>query len=267
MHSTKSNIMKNVMNLLKFRKYTIFLLISVQLIISINTIALENPGLNLSSDLWTGTKILGGDATDWGGCVAIDSVGNMIITGRVGSDNYPVSDAIQDVHLGENDVVVTKLNNQGEIVFSTYLGGTGDDWGLEIAVDNENNIIVVGQTSSADFVLLNAFNDTYSGSGYDIFVTKLNTDGELLFSTYLGPNGEFPSVGVATDSQNNIIEDDVLIALNKPSGFAVHGGTGVDSGVIEALRSIRPDARFLELVHRLDKETSGCLLIAKNLSK
>ena len=63
-----------------------------------------------------------------------------------------------------------------------------------------------------------------------------------------------------------IFEDDVLIALNKPSGFAVHGGSGINSGVIEALRILRPNAHFLELVHRLDKETSGCLLIAKKRS-
>ncbi len=61
-------------------------------------------------------------------------------------------------------------------------------------------------------------------------------------------------------------EDDGFIVLNKPSGFAVHGGSGVNSGVIEALRLIRPEQRFLELVHRLDKETSGCLLIAKKRS-
>lgn len=64
--------------------------------------------------------------------------------------------------------------------------------------------------------------------------------------------------------ENHILyEDDGFIVLNKPSGFAVHGGSGVSSGVIEALRQIRPEQRFLELVHRLDKETSGCLLIAK----
>lgn len=63
-----------------------------------------------------------------------------------------------------------------------------------------------------------------------------------------------------------IYEDDGFIVLNKPAGFAVHGGTGVNSGVIEALREIRPQQKFLELVHRLDKETSGCLLIAKKRS-
>ena len=60
-----------------------------------------------------------------------------------------------------------------------------------------------------------------------------------------------------------LFEDDALIALDKPSGIAVHGGSGVAHGVIESLRSMRPEARFLELVHRLDRETSGVLLIAK----
>ena len=58
-------------------------------------------------------------------------------------------------------------------------------------------------------------------------------------------------------------EDDVLIALDKPAGVAVHGGSGVAFGVIEQLRRARPEARFLELVHRIDRETSGLLLVAK----
>ena len=67
--------------------------------------------------------------------------------------------------------------------------------------------------------------------------------------------------------QNNILfEDDVLLILNKPPGFAVHGGSGIDSGIIEALRFIYPQQKFLELVHRLDRDTSGCLLIAKKRS-
>jgi 23S rRNA pseudouridine955/2504/2580 synthase len=63
-----------------------------------------------------------------------------------------------------------------------------------------------------------------------------------------------------------LLEDDHLIALDKPSGVAVHGGSGVSFGVIEQLRQARPTARFLELVHRLDRETSGILLVAKKRS-
>lgn len=72
----------------------------------------------------------------------------------------------------------------------------------------------------------------------------------------IAPAREFPIV----------FEDEALIALDKPAGVAVHGGSGVSSGVIEQLRRARPEARFLELVHRLDKETSGLLLIAKKRS-
>ena len=63
-----------------------------------------------------------------------------------------------------------------------------------------------------------------------------------------------------------VYEDDRLIVLNKPAGLAVHGGSGISYGVIELLRAARPASRYLELVHRLDRDTSGCLLIAKRRS-
>ena len=63
-----------------------------------------------------------------------------------------------------------------------------------------------------------------------------------------------------------LLEDEHLLALNKPSGLAVHGGSGISFGVIEQLRGQRPQARFLELVHRLDRDTSGVLLLAKKRS-
>ncbi|MGD9760051.1 MAG: RluA family pseudouridine synthase [Comamonas sp.] len=63
-----------------------------------------------------------------------------------------------------------------------------------------------------------------------------------------------------------LLDDEHMIALSKPAGVAVHGGSGVSFGVIEQLRQARPDAKFLELVHRLDRETSGILLVAKKRS-
>ncbi|WAJ71008.1 23S rRNA pseudouridine(955/2504/2580) synthase RluC [Catenovulum adriaticum] len=63
-----------------------------------------------------------------------------------------------------------------------------------------------------------------------------------------------------------LFEDEVMIVINKPSGIAVHGGSGLNFGVIETLRQIRPNVHQLELVHRLDKDTSGCLMIAKKRS-
>ena len=75
------------------------------------------------------------------------------------------------------------------------------------------------------------------------------------------------SRGLADILQQNVLfEDDSILVVNKPSGFAVHGGSGIDNGIIEGFRKINPEQRFLELVHRLDRDTSGCLLIAKKRS-
>lgn len=63
-----------------------------------------------------------------------------------------------------------------------------------------------------------------------------------------------------------LFEDERLLVLNKPSGIAVHGGSGLSFGLIEALRVLRPEGQYLELVHRLDRDTSGCIIIAKKRS-
>lgn len=80
--------------------------------------------------------------------------------------------------------------------------------------------------------------------------------------TYLSPKLD----KIAILEQTVIYEDDCILAINKPSGIAVHGGSGLSFGVIEGMRALRPDAKFLELVHRIDRETSGILLIAKRRS-
>lgn len=92
-----------------------------------------------------------------------------------------------------------------------------------------------------------------------------------------GDEIRIPPIRVAQKEQKNthnvparefpiVYEDEVLLVVDKPAGIAVHGGSGVLSGVIEQLRQARPEARYLELVHRLDKETSGLLMIAKKRS-
>ncbi|MDO4795960.1 MAG: RluA family pseudouridine synthase, partial [Brachymonas sp.] len=80
------------------------------------------------------------------------------------------------------------------------------------------------------------------------------------------PLGTAPNAPAPARSFPILLEDEQLIAIDKPAGVAVHGGSGVSFGVIEQLRSARPQARYLELVHRLDRETSGILLVAKKRS-
>ncbi len=79
----------------------------------------------------------------------------------------------------------------------------------------------------------------------------------------LGPAAA-PRVAADLETGTILFEDAHLLILDKPAGLPVHGGTGVSAGVIEALRARRPDCPFLELVHRLDRDTSGCLMLAKS---
>ena len=96
--------------------------------------------------------------------------------------------------------------------------------------------------------------------------TRLATGDELRIPPIRASAPRVKSVGVGTTRvavPPILFEDDALIALNKPAGLAVHGGSGISFGVIERLRQARPEAGFLELVHRLDRDTSGVLLVAK----
>ncbi len=107
----------------------------------------------------------------------------------------------------------------------------------------------------------------------EIRVNKKRVD--QTYRLQLGDNVRIPPVRIAEPQQRDYVpalefpilyEDDALLVIDKPSGVAVHGGSGVSFGVIEQLRSARPHAKFLELVHRLDRETSGVLLLAKKRS-
>ncbi len=109
---------------------------------------------------------------------------------------------------------------------------------------------------------------------------KIRVNGKRVKQTYRIQEADeikIPSINVSQSESVNIsgrakqlisdsiiYEDDHLIGINKPAGMAVHPGSGVSFGVIEVLRALRPNAAFLELVHRIDRETSGCLLIAKD---
>jgi len=80
------------------------------------------------------------------------------------------------------------------------------------------------------------------------------------------PASTVPGKGLLAIENHILYEDSHLLVIDKPAGMAVHGGSGVSHGIIEALRAVRPDAPFLELAHRLDRDTSGCLLVAKRRS-
>src|SRR5438552_2046982 len=153
---------------------------------------------------------LGGMGTDAGRAIAVDPSGNAYVTGETLSSNFPtIAGAFDSSFNGGGvfgDAFVTKVNPTGSgLVYSTYLGGIGDDQGLGIAVDGSGNAYVTGRTSSTDFpVTRGAFQTSYGGGTDDVFVTKLNSTGSaLLYSTYLGGSAQDIGNGIAVDTSGS----------------------------------------------------------------
>ncbi|MFX1518047.1 MAG: SBBP repeat-containing protein [Promethearchaeota archaeon] len=139
---------------------------------------------------------LGGSRDDLIRDMAVDSDGNILVTGDTMSENFPVkNDAFQstfaggtqDIHTVSGDAFISKFSPTGDLIWSSYLGGSRNDGGMGIHVDSEDNIYVVGITNSVDFPVT-GLNNSHGGS--DGFVTKFDPDGTLVFSMCIGTAGE-----------------------------------------------------------------------------
>jgi hypothetical protein len=123
---------------------------------------------------------LGGGGNDQGRSIAVDAAGDAHVTGRTGSTNFPTSVGAYDTSFnGVNDAFVTKLNPTGTapLIYSTYLGGGGDDQGFGLAIDATGAVYATGLTGSADFPTTTGAADTSFNGVTDAFVTKLLTIG------------------------------------------------------------------------------------------
>jgi hypothetical protein len=182
-----------------------------------------NPNLKGLSQLVYCTY-LGGSSADSGQGIAVDLGGNAYVTGFTYSTNFPTYNAYQGSNAGSVDAFIAKLTAGGSsFVFSTYLGGSGDDRGWAIALDKQLNIYVAGSTRTPCFpatkatTMCNATEtfpttpgafqslNTSQSPGYsDVFVTKLNSAGTaLIYSTLLGGSLTDSAAGIAVDSSGN----------------------------------------------------------------
>ncbi|MCS7029885.1 MAG: SBBP repeat-containing protein, partial [Bacteroidia bacterium] len=140
---------------------------------------------------------------DQGNDISIDGSGCVYITGEAGP-NYDVTPgAFRTTYKGMGDIFVTKLNTSGSsLVYSTYVGGSKQDWSTGITVDGSGCAYITGMTTSTDYdVTPGAFQTTHAGGNSDVFVTKLNPSGSaLVYSTYIGgTDQEWSSSGIAVD--------------------------------------------------------------------
>lgn len=194
----------------------------------------------LSADLSAviASTFLGGGEYDDGRAIVADKNGAVCIAGQTYSSSFPVSENAVDRNLaGTNDVFVSCLKNDlSQITQSTFLGGNGVDYVTAIALDRQDNILVVGHTDSKDFPVTG---DAYSGNFkgiYDIFVTRLSADlSKILNSTYIGAESYDYVNGVATDADGNVFAAGNTISKNFPTTKNSYGKTfngGTSDGIV-----------------------------------
>ncbi|MGH9663207.1 MAG: SBBP repeat-containing protein, partial [Bryobacteraceae bacterium] len=165
-------------------------------------VAKINPG----GTAWVYSTYLGGNNVDEGYGIAVDATGNAYVTGYTASTNFPLQSPFQSSNNASVDAFVTKLNPAGSaLVYSTYLGGTGTDYGTAIAVDLSGSAYVTGLVASEDFPVVNPIDGTLGSHAVDdAFVAKFTPSGSaLIYSTYIGGGSEDDAYALAIDEAGN----------------------------------------------------------------
>jgi hypothetical protein len=171
---------------------------------------------------------LGGSSDDRAFGLAIDGNRNIYVTGWTSSTNFPVVGALQTRLSGTRDAFVAKLDPTGHtLIYSTYLGGTGVDSGNAIALDANNEAVIVGDTTSTNLaVTAGAFQSKGAGA-QDVFVAKLSAAGNsLVFMTYLGGSGIDHGSSVKVDGSGNVFAGGYTYSVNFPTKLPYQPRTG-----------------------------------------
>jgi hypothetical protein len=209
--------------------------------------------LNATGSALVYSTYLGGSGGDSGYGIAVDASGAAYVTGSTGSSNFPTASALQGVLAGVGDAFVSKLNAAGSaLVYSTYLGGSGDEGGSQIAVDALGAAYLTGTTTSTDFPTANPLQATHGGGWYDAFVSKLNAAGSaLVYSTYLGGSGGERASGIAVDASGaayvagatrSTSYDDVFVSKLNAAGSALIYSTSLGGRYTDGGSAVAVDA-------------------------
>jgi hypothetical protein len=193
---------------------------------------------------------LGGEHEDVGNRIAADSAGNAYVTGTTGSDNFPTKNGFQSLFGGFRDAFFTRLNTRPatctanatdncreSLLYSTYMGGTGEDGGRGVAIDTQANVYLTGYTSSKAFPVKNAIQATKPDFSLDAFLTKINPkavgSASLIHSTFLRGGNEDVGRGVALDPSLNMYVAGYTFSTDflKKSPFQAVKGSSYDAFV------------------------------------
>jgi hypothetical protein len=166
------------------------------------------------------STLLGGNKHESATAIAVNGDGEAYVTGHTCSHDFPTVDAIQSEYGGGDglycgDAFVTKFTSLGDVLFSTYVGGNGQDEAFDIALDGTDNAHIIGSTRSTNFPTINAF-DTSFHEKKDVFVTKLSSQGDqFIYSTYLGGDHHDYGRRITVDQYGNAY----VTGMTKSSDF------------------------------------------------
>lgn len=147
---------------------------------------------------------LGGSGVEWDGAIVVDPGGNAIVTGATESQNFPVQGGLGTPLSGSRDAFVTKVSMSGGLVASTLFGGANTEFAWNLALRDDGEVVVVGETSSADFPLVSSLQLSVHGSS-DAFVTRFNSSlTAITGSTVFGGSMNDSATGVTVDSQRSL---------------------------------------------------------------
>jgi hypothetical protein len=223
---------------------------TIAFMVVFSLVLLSTAALANETDLVWST-FLGGNGEDYGRSLVLDLSGIPVVTGQTESSDFPTTPGAYDQgHNGNSDVFVARLSASGDsLLWSTFLGGGGEDVGRSLVLDLSGNPVVTGYTSSSDFPTTpGAYDQTHNGQ-YDVFVARLSASGDsLLWSTFLGASGfdyglslvldlsghpviagdtrssDFPTTPGAYDQTHNGLRD-VFVARLSVSGDSLLGST------------------------------------------
>ncbi|HJP93501.1 MAG TPA: SBBP repeat-containing protein [Pyrinomonadaceae bacterium] len=187
------------------------------------------------------SSYLGGGDEEYAEGIQLDGSGNIYVGGTTRSTDFPVANPYQSTHGADFwDAYVTKLDPTGStLIYSTYLGGNGEEDAHGLAVDNNGSASITGMTESDNFPTVNAFQSSHGGGSRDGFVTKLNAAGSaLLYSTYLGGSGEDTPSAIAVDSAGCAYVTGETSSANFPTVNAFQPTIGGSDAFISKLSAL-----------------------------
>src|SRR5260370_31277416 len=150
------------------------------------------------------TADIGGSDNDYGTGIAVDPSGSVYVCGDWASTDFPLrAMPFQKGNAGNNNAIVLRLDPAGNVIFSTYIGGTYDDRANALALDTQGNVYITGGAISGDFPTSAGAYQTQLSGGIDCFVVKFDSQGNRIFSTFVGGGSDDLASSIAVDSQGN----------------------------------------------------------------